>query len=561
MGAHAISKMGQDSEPTALDDVTNRVAILAELEAVVTHTTFRDTKRLKRFLSYVVTETLDGRADRLKGYTLGLEVFDRGDDFDPQGDTIVRVQAGQLRRRLDLYYAQDGAGNAVRILLPKGKYIPTFEFRRDISQAQLRSIPKLMAQAQTDGKTDTMARPGVLVPSIANLSGDDKYGYFAEGLTSEIVNALVQFRYLRIITGTPMVDTTTAMSNKLIAAEYGAQFILSGHIRRIKDKVRVSVNLIKADTGAHLMSKKFDRMCTGDNLFEIQEEIASYVAAAVATPNGAVNRYNRRVNLGRRADMRGYDALLKFFDVRAEQNRKGVEALIAEFDEVLEATPKFSSGWAAKSLLHSYLVGQAVPNIGAEDNSEQALLAAKRAVTLHSENALAYFASFMAHFFAGNIEEYEQDAARALALNPNDYTILLYYAQTRCSIGDIENAVIYANAAQALITLPTHWHAGVEIFRALMAGDYSIATDRLKHMSPRTPVGALMCAIAAAGHAGDLTIVEPIKAELLEQNPNYARDVLVTFLRWNPRADFYEVFRSGIEKAGFPNTPKQGELL
>jgi len=104
MGAQALSTIGEGLDPVALDDIANREAVLDELQRVLNHSTFKDTKRLKRFLEYVVMETLDGRGARLKGYSLGIEVFDRADDFDPQGDTIVRVQAGQLRRRLDLYY-------------------------------------------------------------------------------------------------------------------------------------------------------------------------------------------------------------------------------------------------------------------------------------------------------------------------------------------------------------------------------------------------------------------------------------------------------------------------
>jgi len=77
------------------------------------------------------------------------------------------------------------------------------------------------------------------------------------------------------------------------------QFILSGSLRRAQDLIRVSINLIEAKTGAHILSKTFDRQCNPSNIFEIQEEIASLVAAAVATRKGAVNRYNRRLNEGR----------------------------------------------------------------------------------------------------------------------------------------------------------------------------------------------------------------------------------------------------------------------
>jgi adenylate cyclase len=81
---------------------------------------------LCRFLRYVVEETLAGRGANIKEYSLGLEVFHRGDSFDPRLDPIVRVQARNLRIRLARYYAGPGANHPLRIELPKRTYVPVF---------------------------------------------------------------------------------------------------------------------------------------------------------------------------------------------------------------------------------------------------------------------------------------------------------------------------------------------------------------------------------------------------------------------------------------------------
>src|SRR5687768_15988108 len=75
-----------------------------------------------RLLNYLVTETLAGRAEILKFYTIGVEVYDRDADFDPAIDAIVRVQAGQLRSKLREYYDGDGSNDPIRFELPKGNY-------------------------------------------------------------------------------------------------------------------------------------------------------------------------------------------------------------------------------------------------------------------------------------------------------------------------------------------------------------------------------------------------------------------------------------------------------
>ena len=88
------------------------------LEHVLGSHSFEQADRLKRFLSFVVNETLSGRGDQLKEFLIGVEVFDKESSFDPRTDPIVRVQARRLRSRLERYYAEEGQRDAVHIELP-----------------------------------------------------------------------------------------------------------------------------------------------------------------------------------------------------------------------------------------------------------------------------------------------------------------------------------------------------------------------------------------------------------------------------------------------------------
>jgi Tol biopolymer transport system component len=103
--------------------------VLQQLELMLGRRTFRSGARSATLLKFLVTETLEGRADRLKDYTLGAEALGRGDDFDPRTDPIARVEASRLRSRLELYYATEGAADPVIISLPKGGYVPQFRGR------------------------------------------------------------------------------------------------------------------------------------------------------------------------------------------------------------------------------------------------------------------------------------------------------------------------------------------------------------------------------------------------------------------------------------------------
>ena len=107
--------------------------VQTQLERVLGSTTFRGAERSRSLLRFIVEEALQGRADRLKDYTLGSEALGRGEQFDPRTDPIARVEASRLRSRLDVYYATEGASDSVRISLPKGGYAPAFEARSTTS--------------------------------------------------------------------------------------------------------------------------------------------------------------------------------------------------------------------------------------------------------------------------------------------------------------------------------------------------------------------------------------------------------------------------------------------
>jgi hypothetical protein len=101
-------------------------SIREELDRVLSSPEFRTSKRSQDFLKYVVEHALTGHADLLKERTIGIEVFGRSTDYDPGEDATVRVKAGEVRKRLGLYYAEQGVHDPVRIELPLGTYIPEF---------------------------------------------------------------------------------------------------------------------------------------------------------------------------------------------------------------------------------------------------------------------------------------------------------------------------------------------------------------------------------------------------------------------------------------------------
>src|SRR5271156_4594033 len=130
-------------------------AVREELNRVLSSHEFRSSKRSQEFLRYIVEHTLTGHADILKERTIGIEVFGRSTSYEPSDDATVRVKAGDVRKRLGLYYAEEGAQNPVRIELPAGTYVPEFRWSEAapaLAEAPAPSLPVVLPPVPAESR-------------------------------------------------------------------------------------------------------------------------------------------------------------------------------------------------------------------------------------------------------------------------------------------------------------------------------------------------------------------------------------------------------------------------
>src|ERR1035438_6185809 len=106
-----------------------RKLVLKELESMLGSYHFQNSKRYPALLKYIVDATLDGHSGDLKERTLGVEVFGRDPNYDTSADPVVRLSAGEVRKRIAQYYHENGNGTHLQIELPLGSYVPEFQLR------------------------------------------------------------------------------------------------------------------------------------------------------------------------------------------------------------------------------------------------------------------------------------------------------------------------------------------------------------------------------------------------------------------------------------------------
>ena len=255
-------------------------SIRQQLDRILSHPEFSQADRLKGFLRFIVEETLAGRADQLKEFTIGLEVFGRDGSFDPQNDTIVRVSAGNLRRRLNQYYLTDGQHDPVHLILQKGTYVPIMQ-----PNGNNKATNGSAVERTEDTHTLTVASdPSIAVLPFNNMNSDPNQEPLCDGLTEEIITRLVRVPELLVIARTTTFQYKgQPVDIRRLGRELGVQYFLTGSLRKDTRTMRVTAQLLETATGVHLWAEKYNHTSKGHSTLKMQDEISEKVVAKVTT--------------------------------------------------------------------------------------------------------------------------------------------------------------------------------------------------------------------------------------------------------------------------------------
>lgn len=244
----------------------NEEKLHKQLERVLNSKSFEGVDRLKRFLSFIVAETLAGRGDQLKEFTVGEQVFDKGADFDPRSDPIVRVQAGRLRARLTRYQLEEGQNDEIVIELPKGRYVPVFR-PREVNPPKRRISAVLLE------------RNSVLVVPFEAQGSDSDLALLSRGLTQEITHALTRVEGL-IVTACGDRTLAQVLDQSMVGLHPSAAVLVYGNVQHRGDNRRVNWQLIEGNTGRYLWSEA-ETHPTSEDPFELQDRVAEAVVSKI----------------------------------------------------------------------------------------------------------------------------------------------------------------------------------------------------------------------------------------------------------------------------------------
>jgi adenylate cyclase len=563
-------------------DVRNQLArILGNVE-------FGVPERLRHFLSYVVEQALAGHADRIKAYSIAIEVFGRGVNFDIQNDPVVRIEAGRLRRALERYYLVVGSRDPILIEIPKGGYAPQFcrrvghpghaelqlassqpesvtlqsspgtsraeellAFTVDwlkrrwfvgVSIALMISLGLLLAGVSDLTIMSTMhkgrlavAGPSIIVRPFINLSGDPEGDVYAAGLSEEILAQLARFRELTVFGRETSGAVPAGVSAPEIRLKFGNRFTLEGSVRMSDGRLRITSRVLDGETATVIWSDTYDADLRTSSIVDIEMNVASKVATAVAQPYGILFKQMASSRESRLPNFEAYQCSFRFYRYRNTLDPREHLSTRECLERMTALYPDYATGWAM--LAYLYLDEDRFEfnrRPGLPSPVERAREAAQQAVRLEPQNVRALQALMTVLFLLKEPAAAVRIGNQALAINPNDTELLGEFGSRIAQAGEWQRGSVLIEEAMARNPGHADYYVGILAFAVYMQNDDKRAVDLIRRADLRRfPIYHLVAALIFA------------RAGLHDE----AEDNRVRFLKLRPT--FFDHFEGELDKRNF----------
>ena len=458
---------------------------------------------------------------------------------EPGGICVSAAVRDQVDHRLDDIAFEDlGAKTVKNISRPIHVFRVRFE---PASKAAPEGAQDAAVVANAVAK-----KPSIAVLPLVNMSGDPEQEFFADGLSEDIITELSRFRDLLVISrNSTFVHKGKAVKVQEVAREFGVDYVLEGSVRKAGDRVRVTVQLIDAETDRHIWAERYDRQL--EDIFAIQDEMTR---AIVATLPGRVEAATHdRAKRKRTDNLAAYECVLaaKVLHHRSVREDNAQAQRLLDRALELDANYAHAHAWKACVLGQTWIYGWC------EDAD-----AALRQVVAELEIALALDdndSDVHRILAAVNLTRDDHDKAayhqeRALALNPNYDLIVVQQGELLTWLGRPEEGIDWIRKAMRLN--PYHperfWsHLGRACYCAEKYADAAEAFSRITrpdhthHAFLAATFAQMGNAVAATAHA----------AEVIKRMPEFSVAASLATQHYKFEAD-RKRHEAGLLKAGLP---------
>ncbi|WP_207539641.1 winged helix-turn-helix domain-containing tetratricopeptide repeat protein [Sabulicella rubraurantiaca] len=316
--------------------------------------------------------------------------------------------------------------------------------------------------------------PSLVVLPFANLSGDPDQEYFSDGMTEELINQLSRARWFYVIArNSSFTYKGRAVDPRQVGRDLGIQYVLEGSVRRAAGRVRISCQLIDAQTGHQLWAERFEG--TLDDIFDLQDRVAEAVAGAIepSLQHAEIQRARAKPT----GSLNAYDLLLQAMHCHRTMTREGDDQALCLLRAAIELDPEFALGKAQLAYTTIFL---AAHNRGNEAILEEGVRCAREALASSRDDPLVLaFAALALAFHVADYPTARAAAARAQAMSPNSVQIAVCAGWVYALNSEPELALQAFQRAQRLSPLdPAVEYVYVGLSSVHVAlGDYASALE------------------------------------------------------------------------------------
>ena len=525
-------------------------AVRAQLHRILASAGFDASRRNRLFLEYVVEETLEGRAGRIKAYSIATSVFGRDAGFDPQLDSIVRIEAGRLRRSLERYYLTAGGKEPIRIAIPKGSYVPEFAAAQPAA-----STAHPPAPASPVRRTGLCQHGRVIFVRPFEEDGDQTaFPNFTRGFTRQIIVALTRFTDLFVLGPETTDKYGEAADMARLRTDLGIDYILTGGTTVSTDGFSVEALLVDARTGRNLWADSFERTLQAKEVFKVRDEVANSVARTLAQPYGVIfNDAAREADETPPDNLISYDWVIRFYQYWRTYDRALFEPVRAGLEQTILKDPHYAEAFACLSQTYSnaFRFEHDVSAVTAEP-LQRAL--ARRAIDLAPNASRGQHALSLACWFAGDTRGATTALEASLALNPNDTEVMADLGLRYAMLTEWDKAVplleesFARNPAQ-----PSSYRVGLFLYH-YAGGRYEKALAEARRIEAPDIVHGFVAVATAAAQLGFQREAAAAVKSILALDPHYGDHVVSDLNNRHLHPDLVQTVVEGLRTAGLPGS-------
>jgi adenylate cyclase len=459
---------------------------------------------------------------------------------DPGGVYISRGAADQVRDKVPIKIETRGEQTVKNIARPIEVFCIISEDRDAVAGA----VREFETRVQTPAIAD---KPAIAVLPFVNMSGEPDQEFFADGITEDILTELSRFRELFVISrNSAFFYKGKAINAQKVAKELGVHYVVEGSVRKAGGRVRITVQLIDAETDRHLWAERYDRELA--DIFAIQDEVTSSIVSILPgrVAAAAQDRAQRKLP----ENLAAYECVLAGKLLHHRSVRADNEEALRMLDRAIALDPGYAHAhaWKACVLGQSFVYGWSA-DIEATKRTVIEELTLALSLDENDSDVHRVLAAVNLSLLRDHDKAlYHQE--RALALNPNDDLIVVQHGEVLTWIGQAEQGIEWIQKAMRLN--PYHperfWsHLGRAYF---VARRYDEAIKAFQRIS-RADHGHLAFLAACHAQLDDAAAAKGTAQQVLQRAPDFSIERFIATQHYKHEKD-REHHRAALVKAQLP---------